>query len=236
MKLVHPDLQMRIECGENCVAIWVIESPTLLRKYLSGLCAQIRSQDGSFILSDQEKEIELNKKADMILNPFEVDVNDKRFLNRVYTELKELAYQEDYYLQTQSLISSVKAYFMELEQNASVSLKCGDFDLLQLLKALEISIDDCEEGVLGKLGQYLHVVSKLMKKKLVIFLNLSAYLEREEMEVLMREAFYLDLRILLIETREIVLEIPKKCYIIDKGGCGHFFRLPHLCSFYNLEG
>lgn len=219
MKIVHPDLQMKIECKEGCTAILIIESPMLLRKYLGELWKQVHSQSGMFVLTDMEKEMEFHKEADMILNPFDVDVNDKRFLSKVYSELKEMAYQEDYYLKTQSLISSVTAYFLELEQNASVSLKCGEFELTQLFKALEIRIDDCENEVLGKLGQYLHVASKLLKKKLVLFFNLSTYLECEEIEELLKEAFYLDLRVLLIEAQEISLAIPKKCYIIDRDGC-----------------
>lgn len=210
---------MRIECKECSPAVWVIESPALLRKHVGELYAQIQGQDGKFVLSDQEKELEFSKTAEIILNPFEVDVNNKKFLNKVYSELKELAYQEDYYLQTQSLISSVTAYFMELEQSASISLKCGEFDLVQLLKALEIRIDDCEDEVLGKLGQYLHVISKLLRKKLIMFFNLSTYLETEEIETLLREAFYLDLHVLLIETQDIALAMPKKCYIIDKDSC-----------------
>lgn len=210
---------MQIECRECSAVVWVIESPTLLRKHMGELYAQIHGQDGKFVLSDQGREVEIDKEADMILNPFEVDINNKKFLNKVYSELKELAYQVDHYLQTQSLISSVTAYFMELEQNASISLKCGEFDLSQLLKALEIRIDDCEDEILGKLGQYLHVISKLMKKKLVIFFNLSMYLEIEEIERLLNEAFYLNMCVLLIETQDIALAIPKKCYIIDSDSC-----------------
>lgn len=210
---------MRIECRECAPAIWVIESPALVRKYVGELYAQIHGQDGKFVLSYQEREVELSKEADIIMNPFEVDVNDKKFLNKVYSELKDLAYQAEYYLQTQSLISSVTAYIMELEQSASVSLKCGEFDLVQLLKALGVKIDDCEETVLGRLGQYLHVISKMMRKRLVIFFNLSTYLEEKEIEKLLQEAFYLNLCILLIETRDIVLALPKKCYIIDRDSC-----------------
>ena len=211
---------MQIECRENQAAIWVIESPGIMRGYLGELLCQFEGEEGRFVLSEEDKIWDISKQAELILNPFEVDVNDKKFTAKAYLELKELALNEDYYLETQQLISSITAFFMEIERGASVRLDYGEADITQIFKAFGVRIDDCENEMVGKLGQYLHVLSKLMRKKAVIFFNLSSYLEPWEIERVVQEAFYLKMYVILMETREIDIAIPKKYYITQTSHIG----------------
>lgn len=213
---------MQIVFQENQAAFWIIESPRTLRTYLEELYDQTLGQEGNFVLSDQDMELDLSKRAEVILSPWEVDLNEKKVLNKIYSELKELAFSESYYLETQQLISSITSYFLDLEKDASVNLACEELDFSQLLKALGIRIDDVSDNRVDMLGQYLHVLSKLMGKQLVIFCNLSNYLEIWEIEALLKEAFYLKLYVLLIERSEYDVALDKKCYIIDRDNCEIF--------------
>lgn len=210
---------MQIKCQENQAILWVMESPGIFRRYLKELSSQVQSKEGKFVLSHEDKELDLGKKVELILNPLEVDINDKRFVNKLYGELKELAFGESYYVQTRQMIHDVMVYFMELEQESSVSLDYGELDFVQLLKSLGVKIHDDTEETVERLAQYLHVSAKLMNKTLVVFVNLSAYLENWEIEKLLQEAFYLKLYVILIERRKLHLEIKKKCYIIDTDYC-----------------
>ena len=210
---------MRIECRENQAAIWVIESPRVRRKIIGELLEQFHGKAGQFVLSDQEKELDIGKSAEIIEDPFDVDVNDKKFIAKVYSELKDIAFGDVYYPQTQQLITHITSYLMEIEQEASVYLDYGEMDFSQMLKAWGIRIDDCENEIVGKLGQYLHILSRLMKKKIVVFCNLSLYLETWEIEKILQEAYYQKLYVILLESQEMDIAIKRKYYIIDKDNC-----------------
>lgn len=192
MKLVHPDLHMQIEFVENQVIVWVIESPKLLRNYIK----------------------------EFILNPFEIQVNEKRCWNKVCTELKEIAFSENYYMQTQQLFATINQYLLSLEMDSEMEFSWeGEIDFMQLLKATGIKIEESNDSLVEHLGQYIKVMARLLQKKVIVFVNLSTFLEKKEIEQLLQQAFYLKVYIILLESREICLEIPKKCYIIDKDSC-----------------
>ena len=59
---------MRIECRENQAAIWVIESPRVRRKIIGELLEQFHGKAGQFVLSDQEKELDIGKSAEIIVD------------------------------------------------------------------------------------------------------------------------------------------------------------------------
>ena len=95
----------------------------------------------------------------------------------------------------------------------------AELDFIQLLKATGIKLEEYNDSLVEHLAQYIKAVAKLLKKKVIVFVNLSAFLEKEEIEQLIQQAFYLKVYVILIEPREIDLEISKKCYIIDKDSC-----------------
>ena len=100
-----------------------------------------------------------------------------------------------------------------------IPLTGAEPDLVQVLKALDVKTEESECDMVEMIGQYLHLAAKLMNKKVIVFVNLSAYLESWEIEKLLKEAFYLKLYVILMERQEIDLAISKKCYIIDRDYC-----------------
>ena len=219
MKLVHPEWKMQIDCKENQAVLWIMESPRIFRTYLEAFLCQMQTREGRFVLSEDDKELELYKAAELILNPFEIDVNDKKILNKIYSELKEFAFGESYYLKTREMFGLLTSYFMELEKEMCIPLTCAEPDLVQVLKALDVKTEESECDMVEMIGQYLHLAAKLMNKKVIVFVNLSAYLESWVIEKLLKEAFYLKLYVILMERQEIDLAISKKCYIIDRDYC-----------------
>lgn len=197
---------MQILLEENRAHIWVIESPALMRYYLGGLIRQVDSQDGPYVLSENGKELEINKYVDIVLNPFEIDLNDRKCINKVYAELKELAFDERYYLQTQQLFSVMERYLMELERDMSVDLHHEGLDMTYFFRALGIKIEDGGNDLISCLGQYLYVTSELLNKKVVIFVNLSSYLEKEEMIALLKQAFYMKIFLVFLEKKKFALK------------------------------
>ena len=71
MKLVHPSIMHHIEFQENSIQIIVVENPHLFYDYANDLYTQCNmGGEGSFILSEQDKEMTLSKVACMITSPY----------------------------------------------------------------------------------------------------------------------------------------------------------------------
>ena len=94
MKLVHSDLKMQLKFIENEAIVWVIETPKRLRVYVKELWCQTEGGEGEFVLSDNGKLLDISKQIEFILNPLDIQVNEKRCWNKVCTQLKEVAFTE----------------------------------------------------------------------------------------------------------------------------------------------
>lgn len=211
---------MQLNFNENCVTVWILESPELMRKYIEELKKQSEGEEGNFVLSEDGKLLDISKQMELLLTPFEIDVNEKKCINKLCAELKERAFDETHYLKTQQLFADINNYFLSMEMDCDVDISCGEeVDFVQLIKAAGIKAEEYETDFVARLEQYSKVMSRLLKKKLMVFVNLSSFLEKTELEQLLQQMFYLKMHVCLIEFREIVLDIPKKCYIIDKDKC-----------------
>lgn len=62
MKLVHTSLNTAVLSDKYVFTEWIIESPKLYATYLQELFSQQNGEDGGFVLSDKEKELNLAKK------------------------------------------------------------------------------------------------------------------------------------------------------------------------------
>lgn len=91
MKFVHSDLSADILNDKNVFTEWILESPELYAKYLQELFSQQNGEEGQFVLSHKEKELNIAKSVEVIVNPFNVEINGRKILNKLYTELEQLS-------------------------------------------------------------------------------------------------------------------------------------------------
>ncbi len=156
--------------------LWIIESPGLFRKYIGELKYQIEHKDGSFVLSDSDKQLDVEKCMDIVISPMEIDINNKKFINKVYSKLKDISVSEEYYIYTRELIGRITEYFLNIEKEMEIDLDYEEVDFNQLLKSLGVKIYDYEGDIIEKIGQYLHISANLFKKRVIVFVNLSVFL------------------------------------------------------------
>ena len=84
MKLAHPKLAGQLMLNNEKPCVWVIESPEDFLSYTQELYRQCDGEEGRFVLSEEEKEKEISKYAEIIFNPFAVNINDRKVMNRLY--------------------------------------------------------------------------------------------------------------------------------------------------------
>ncbi len=223
MKLVHPDLEGQFDFDREDFFEWIIEAPTLLIKYLQELYAQIQGKEGNFVLSDGGEELSLGKTAELLIDPFAVDSNDRKILNKLYGKLNDCAIGEDMYLQTQEVMSALQNYFYLLEEHSEYMLEAQeDINVVDLFKIMGIRLVNDADDFLETLINYITVCSGLLKKRLLIFVNLEGYLNAKQCEEVVKAAVYNEMKILFIESAERGYFTGKNRYIIDQDGCEIF--------------
>ena len=65
MKLVHGDLSGEIVNEQKECVEWIIESPELFSKYVGELYKQANKDEGEFVLSENNKEIDIAKYSEI---------------------------------------------------------------------------------------------------------------------------------------------------------------------------
>lgn len=220
MKLVCADLERQIILDCHEITEWIIESPVLFSQIVQQLEQQVNGGGGSFVLSDSEKELDIPNCAEMIVNPFSIDFNDKKLQKKLYTELFEISKGEELYLTTQEIIHSLNSFFLQLETISGYELEIdAELDMLALFKAMGIQIQCYAENFFETLIQYVKVMADLMQKRLIIFVNIRSYLNDIQIEQLSEIAVYNEIALLFIENVQRDFSKQRRYYIIDEDGC-----------------
>ena len=220
MKLVHADFSRQIEIKQQSAAQWVIESPVLFARYLHELYWQWEGHDGNFVLVEDNKELDVAKSVEIVINPFAVNFQDKRIVNKLYQELQAIAVGETMYQQTTELIHRLQQYFFELEQQSPYMLSMNQtIDIGAILKALGVQLECEDNSFLENIHLYIRILAELLGKKLIIFMQIGRYFTPEQRLQLQETAEHHDICLLFIETQEVdyANNIPR--YIIDVDGC-----------------
>ena len=83
MKFIYGERELTLEFHENEVRVITIENREYFSAFLQNLYNQSQGSDGDIILSEGEKILSLNKVAEIVWNPFSVDINNKDIAKRV---------------------------------------------------------------------------------------------------------------------------------------------------------
>ncbi|NCC01848.1 MAG: type II-A CRISPR-associated protein Csn2 [Clostridia bacterium] len=220
MKLVHPQLEQQIIFGDNNSCEWVIESPELLFQYIQKLYMQINGTEGGFVLSEGMEEVELSKYAEIVIDPFMINLNDRKVMTKLYMELSQIAGDGENYLMTQEIMGSLQKYLFLLEQQSPYILETNpNIDIMAIFKALGVKIQDYSENHIEKTNQYIKIMAGLLRKRLIIFVNIGCYFTNEQIVELIKTAKCEEISLLFIEN--IQRNFPKEVlhYIIDEDKC-----------------
>ena len=100
---------------------------------------QHKGLEGSFVLSEQNKEIAFDKYSYFISDLFNIDINNKKVLTKVYAKLYKQV--EEDIIEYNKLISQIKEYFESLIFNNSLDLEQDEeIDVMSLLKLGNLKI------------------------------------------------------------------------------------------------
>lgn len=220
MKLVHPDLQFQIRFNDGIIPVAVMESPARLRKIQRELLAQQQGSDGRWVLSEEDKELGINKSVEILLNPLQLEENQKRIINAFLQSFGKMASNETYWKKGQELNDMIQTFFAELEMEFPFEYQINsEIDFPALAKAMGIRLNSEYESELERLLQYCILSENMLHTKLFVFFHLHAYFNGKEIKQFYQEVLLRKWNVLLVESsirRRISAE---KYYIIDEDDC-----------------
>lgn len=221
--MVHPRLEGQLILSIEKPCLWVIESPEEFSEYTQELFRQSEGAEGRFVLSEDEKEIDISKNVEVIFNPYAVNINDRKILNKLHAELSEQAAGEEMYIRTQEIKNNLLAYFMELEHASPYILETDEeLDMTAIFKAIGVRFGDYANDFVENLNQYIKIMAELMYKKVVVLINIGSYLSEKQLEQIIQNAIYNEIALMMVENAQRELKGRANQYIIDKDRCEIF--------------
>ena len=220
MKLVHSETPYALLESNSKCSEWIIENPETFSSYIQEIMQQCRGEDGRFVLSQGEKELDIAKNVEVIFDIFSVDCNDRRILSKLYAQLEQLAYGEMFYVRTQELAQRLQTYVMDLEQETDHILNMEQMlDLPAILKALGVKFESMEDNFFERMLRYMKLMGNILNKKLFVLINARSFISDAQIRMLMEELKYQDWKILFVESfaRDCIPSV-QRC-IIDKDNC-----------------
>ncbi|MCF0147545.1 MAG: type II-A CRISPR-associated protein Csn2 [Clostridium sp.] len=221
MKLVHPDFFFQIELSESKVINIIIESPDIFESMINELHNQIIGNEGQWVLSKNNTPIEIKRYSEIILNPFNIDINNKRILGKLYDDIKNNTTKTDLYIRWTELYPKVSEVVDYLIEDFDYNLEYDDeIEIKEFLKLMNLKFNIESTNSLEKIIDYMNLHSSILGTKVFILVNVHSFYTQEKLKYLYEQAFYKKYHLLLLECKvPDTLEVLEERYIIDKDGC-----------------
>ena len=167
---------------------------------------------------DLKDEINFIDKIDfkMIIDYFNIDLNDKKTLNAVIKYVKENIDELNYDKLLRSYQRLCTLFSSSLE-NIDIPINIEeDINIDNIIKLMNIKINK-EDSILKNLFILIDVINELKNNNLLILVNLKQYLTKEELNEVYKYAIYNNVALLLIDNTSygIPQKYEKKLIIDD---------------------
>lgn len=219
MILAYEKIGLDIEISEETVNVIYVETPEILCDMITDLKDDLYEGTNNFVLSDGEKEISIHKEAEIVVDPWSIDLDSRRIKNKLYGLLTDVAndYYFDLFLQ---LKSEMFRYIEGLTEHEPYPLTYNlSFDNEELFKALNIRIEPGMSSFAERLVEYMKILNSLCAVKVFFLVNIKSYLGTELLEMIYKEANLCKLHLVLIESIQRKIINDEKITIIDKDRC-----------------
>jgi len=160
MRLVHPRIEKHFEFVDNIVNVLVVEVQQLMTELIIELQEQVSGREGRFRLVDNEKEIKLSKRLHLVIDCFNLDINNRQLINQLMKEVDSVTNDERLYLETQELKNKIEKYIYELEQMIDYNINFNqNFTITELLKGIKFNYDNENMNFIEMIIEYIKIIS-----------------------------------------------------------------------------
>lgn len=222
MKIINNNWQRQIVLEDNLIHTIVFENKKYYRESILELIRQHKGYEGNFILSNNNKEVSFDKNSYFISDLFNIDINNKKIISKVYGEL--LKNVVDDIVEYNKITSYIREYFETLVFNNNLDLEYNDeIEANLLLKLGDFKIQFEESNYLEKLIKFLKVLVELCNIKVIFIVGLYRVFSVKEVEKIYKEVCLKKMNIINIESEQQDIKesdcYNELVYIFDQDNC-----------------
>ncbi|XME01799.1 type II-A CRISPR-associated protein Csn2 [Lachnospiraceae bacterium C1.1] len=219
MTLSHYPTGLYIEITEQETTSLIIENTEVMADYVSDIKNLIEKDVGEFCLYDGDKEIKFSKRCELILDPWSIDYNSKRIKGKLYQLIHDIV-EEQFY--KDFLVARAGLYsFLEkvIEHVPYSTIYSTDLDMNTLSKMLDLKIDQGDNTVVERIVEYMKLMSSLCGVSVFFLVGIRAFISDTDMMLIYKEARYIGVILVIIESVERSYLEGEHSFIIDKDKC-----------------
>lgn len=219
MRLAYPEIQHVFDTDIPKVPTIVIENRHLLFRLLDDLSQQCLGNSGTAILSNGKKPLEIAKNLDLISTFFPFEVNSRALLTKLTNELSRKAVSPEWFLQTQTLLSTIENYISSLAFSLDAQVEIAKLDISTLIKSVSPRFPEDYQSLQEKILGYMELSDNFFGERLYVFVHLRSYLYDEEAAELMNSVIDHEYNALFIDSYAYPLLPFEERWTIDKDLC-----------------
>lgn len=225
MKLQHYSLENPIDFEKSSIWTLVCENPTLFWTLINDFANQTDGDDGKWVLADI-KEMDISKNALLVTDYHGLGLNDKKSGNMLQQKLKSLAFDENHTPKTYEISSQITKYLHELAQDIDFPICVNDVDFAVILKCVSVAFLEEYDNLCEKLMDFATLVSRLTSIRVLVFVNLRSYLQKEQLQSLFRHCNLCNINVLCVENNYKFVLPEEKILLCDDDLCEIFPNEP----------
>ena len=220
MNIYYAEYDLDIKIGNNdMIAGICIEDPVSFRNFIDSIYAGLNGNESRLYITENDKEIKLDKNIELIVNSFSIDINNKRILAKLYQDMKDIADQE-FYEDVSTLNTAIVNFIDKINEKIEYPIDYKlNLDIQQLFKNYEVKIDSTNVGLPEQLLDYIKLCHKILNIRLFFLAHSEAYFSEKELIDFFDTLKYEDVKVILIENRFESKICNENWWIIDKDNC-----------------
>ncbi len=219
MKLCYAPDGLEILIPEGGVSGICLENPKTMQSFVSNLWKQSNGEEGDIFISNGDKSVHLDKGVSVVFNPFSIDVNEKKILTKLMSEMQVIS-ETELYVQKAELNAAIISLLDEINLRMPYPMTYSlDLDIQQLLKAYSVKVDMQSTSLMEHIVDYVKLGHQVLGIKLYVFLHLKDYLSEEDLEKLYEMVAYEQISVLLLESKMIDKLPQEQWWIVDADNC-----------------
>lgn len=219
MKFVYPDISRVFDTGFDKVNTLIIENQTLFYDILSDMDDQLKGLEGKSVISEGDKVLPTMKCAELLDRFIPFELSKKALINKVEKILSQKAVNDEFYLDSMGLISSVEKWLYNLSFDLNCDIGFEGICVESLIKASGIAFREEYDSLCEKIIDYIELVTELERQKLFITVNLRSFVSDEETEKFLDSVISHCYNIIMIESGEHKRLANEERYIVDSALC-----------------
>lgn len=220
MKLLNNEYNFSFDFDMNLINELICESPNIYNELIVALYNACNNNYSSFVLSNNSEIMDFTRNCEIIFNPFQIDINNKKNIDKLYLELSNTINEHDLYIDKNALISSIIKYINKLSLLSDYNINfIEDIDFKNILKIANVKLESNESNLVESLYDYMNITNKLQGERIYIFINLKTFITLEQVAKLYKSVIYNKFKIVLFENFDRKTIENEKKIIIDNDGC-----------------